>query len=330
VANAQLTVVGAAVVVLAFVVIYARAIESSARAWVAVVLAFPVLGLVALPRDLIASPWTSFLILFAAAALLLALASKVSAFAYAAWPIVVAAGLMFIWLLYDVVFILVAVGGLMMATAARLRIRRLRLAESMVPGGVQRKVAIGGTVRGRTVEPPPGVKVDDNAAWWVTSIGDDLFVSGDLILEAEEGPVLVEGSELTYDFKASRQVWAQHADERALRVEFGMTEEEAQRRVSWAQTASEDPNTEVSYSTHWLAKGEAVHVVGVPDWDRGPAELGGYRDAPTIPVFRNVSSRPHLVDRPIRQARNEARFDAVAWTVFAVATALAIVYLEFL
>lgn len=323
----QVIALCSAVAVLIVSILAANLLRATDRAWGALIVGVPLIGLLAVPRDLWGGE-TRWLIGggLLAALLVFSLASSVlTALRWLAAVALVSSGAFFAWLALPVVLIGYAVGALFGIGFAAVRMRSLRLATSIRHDGTPRRVSLGGTTRGPVVPPPPGAELAE-AVWWAAQVGQDELTSGRLVLDSPSGKVVVDGAEQTFDFRVDHWRQVDYTSELELYVALGLSEQEARAKVDKKYTGlgsearAKEETTAKSYTVHWLPADQPVYVIGVPDWEQ-LAEDGGYRDSPWVPVFRKTTTRPHLVDRPIQQARRDAWFDVFAWTLVALASA---------
>lgn len=231
------------------------------------------------------------------------------------------------------------------ALGERARLAPLQRAERIAPGD-QRYTAMAGRVVGEPIEPPPGVELEGQPVWWRAVIEDTIYAPEALRLRTEHGIAVIDGEKASVDLEPEHSELQTtddvHGAARALEVlgmrawaRKGETKGDAEPKPdpkadakanakadadADAQPANAEPapaKETGSYTIHWFPADAEIFVLGVPEWERAAPGTSGYRDAPIEPVFRARTGRLHLVDRPIAQARADARFDVFAWTVAA-------------
>ncbi len=330
-ATPQLIVVGAVVGLTLCLFALARVLGLDDRGRGALRMGGIALVFLAVPRGSLPQPVISVGIAVAAIVLFYLLGAWVPWLRGLAAVVAISTGVVLIWLFFSLALVVLCVIGAVVVCHAYIRIRRLRLSDELSPDGVQRRVAIGGVVSDRTVAPPPGKSTLDKLAWWHANVGAGGYVSGDLVLETRDGPIIVQGAGLSFDFDPPHTTYPKHTSERAVVAELGAgdsAEPTTKQTVAAPTKPGEKTGELFSYQVRWLPPGASVHVIGVPDWDRGPPGFGGYRDAPLVPVFRKLSTTPHLVDRPLLRARREAYYDVIAFAIVAASSAAIIAYLS--
>lgn len=323
------------VLVLALAVL-ARGLRAEGRTPAVLLFGMVMLGIAAVPRDLFDNTLSVAGVLAAATAGALLLTAFVDAMVAVAVIIGVVTTLFLAWWLYALLLVMAVVGALIGLGYAIVRVRRARLGRVAGPQGARGKVLMGGKVVGPEVAPPPGLEHRDDLVWWAAVLpeNDKAFVSGDLMLQREHSAIIVRGAALTFDFRIANTEFPHYTDLAALYVGLGMDEDEARREVSRQYELAKPPvpedqrNADQTYRVYCVREGTEVSVIGTPEWERGP-KSGVYRDAPVVPVFHdNHLAPPHLLDRPLVQARREAWYDAVAWAVTGSACAAALAYLS--
>lgn len=196
-----------------------------------------------------------------------------------------------------------------------IRLRRTAtLRPGELPGG---DVMIGGTLhQGKAISMPLGHELTD-ALWWAICVGDDYrATSGVVRLDTEAGTVLADLTRARFEITSERSKYDQLGQKDAVDAlfdgPFATRERHEGDDVEKTPLARFEQRTH--YSLHWLRAGDQVMLMGTPEWERAPAELAGYRDAPLVPMFRGRDV--FMANKSVTAVKRDAIWNVIAWSAW--------------
>lgn len=178
--------------------------------------------------------------------------------------------------------------------AAFARLRRIRAARTLVPGERPRgDVQLHGRVRVRAPAPPPPERPALRAAVWELKCPDHAIASGALVeIVTPQGLALLDPAGATLELGERTE---------------SLSTDVARVMLLALEVPPDKLGKDLAGALRWIEDGAEVYVVGIPTWEAAASLADGYRDAPTVPVFR---ARPDasvlLVDRPEVAVRGDA------------------------
>ena len=218
--------------------------------------------------------------------------------------------------------ILLAVGiiGFFQIRSGLRHTRRLARAAHLIPGELPtEEVMVGGRVPDEkgTVSPP--LDHDLETVWWSVVVDDQHRASsGRLRIDSEAGTVLADLDRSQLALSGTRQALCKIEDRAALEALCERARAAAEERAVWPQKQKDAEDTGFEdtshYSFYWLQPGDEVVLMGTPEWERAPADMAGYRDAPLVPLFRGA--KVFMTDKSATKTWQDARFNVIAWSVW--------------
>lgn len=223
-----------------------------------------------------------------------------------------------------VVLAILALVGVFRIRAGLRLMARVRRAGALVPderpaGDVQ----LGGKAVGQPIPVPLDRGVE--AAWWAIESPEERehVTSGPLRIASDAGTVMaeLEGAALRMSNRHARFVRLE--GQMDLQAVLGRGDRDDKRPMGHddrrddgraGQAAPPALKTDAYYSVYWLEPGADVYVVGTPSWERAPADVAGYRDAPLIPVFRG--KHVYVADASADKAVKDAIWSLMAWSAW--------------